>query len=538
MNKRIFLLLATVSLCGLLLSSCSNSKTVQKAIVYITNLKEGSVEEPVSKKIVLTGTVTNGDWLNLSNALLKENTLIYLDFSKCTCGTQKGDDEITDCIFNNNPTLSGITFPEGLKKISEDSFNGCPHLKTIYFPHTSLSSIGTYSFNQCSELNDVHFYKYNNILSCCFNGCENIAVLDVSEQPFLLDYSFGYAEENDRETVVKEVHTPNKTLTFNDWKKLCEDLYSEKVSITFVNAIPASSSASNICNKSWESWETTETNSGIGESIECTFSNPTTVSFFTIKNGSGDLASYYKENRIKEAELILDDDSSTKTTITLQDSPLPQNIQIDQYSKKYAKAKFTIKSIYPGTVNNAKTYLDEIVVNGTLWDTKFYKMDDLKSADYYIYNSETSNMLLGLYAMDVGEDNVQLSNEGLVQERITDPETNESYWIQPVFCLEDHFYSNYIFDTGAGGESYYYKLFLIPTGNHLLFTWHESSNGTNEEYQMYVTGIYVWKNHEWTTAQKGELSLEDCINEFDSDNFIDSFHKYIDSESSSENNEE
>src|SRR5574344_321164 len=160
MNKRIFLLLATVSLCGLLLSSCSNSKTVQKAIVYITNLKEGSVEEPVSKKIVLTGTVTNGDWLNLSNALLKkENTLIYLDFSKCTCGTQKGDDEITDCIFNNNPTLSGITFPEGLKKISEDSFNGCPHLKTIYFPHTSLSSIGTYSFNQCSELNDVHFYK-------------------------------------------------------------------------------------------------------------------------------------------------------------------------------------------------------------------------------------------------------------------------------------------------------------------------------------------------------------------------------------------
>ena len=259
------------------------------------------------------------------------------------------------------------------------------------------------------------------------------------------------------------------------------------------STLEAKYSADKIADGEWTGWVEGAKGEGIGEYFEADFAEPSQISYLCIKNGFGNLAYYWTNNRVKEAEIRLDDNKAF--TIHLEDTPVSQDIYLPASEKKYSKIRFTIKEIYKGTDPDNDTCISEVCVNSSIDRRRYYGAIYSTPETAFKYDPETKRMLKGLYELDVGKNSVK-ETDGIVYVQDTDWEMGNKFWVRPNFSLRGRLFHDFYPGTGGGHHSYQYKILLNPDGRHLLFTWYEQFYGYRESYDPKVH-VYVWEEKKW-----------------------------------------
>lgn len=308
-----------------------------------------------------------------------------------------------------------------------------------------------------------------------------------------------------------------------------DDLEPKAVEIEEVLAsstLEAKYSANNIASYTYESWVEGSSGDGSGEWIELFFSEPTPINGITIKNGFGNLAYYWKNNRVKKATIIFDDDEYTKTQIELPDTPVAQYIYFGFLDNTYSKMRLTIDEVYPGSFEDNDCCIDEICINAFIDRERIYGgYYDIPERSF-LYDPETKRMLRGLYEIDVGEDKIKEDDNGFLLVEESDWEMGDTYWVQVNASLRGRMIHGFWPGTGGGHESNQYKIYLNPNGRHLLFTWHEEFYGRVEYYDPEVR-LYVWENQTWKESddwdEEGLEPVRDLKSLLENRNLVFSF---------------
>lgn len=254
-------------------------------------------------------------------------------------------------------------------------------------------------------------------------------------------------------------------------------------------------SAGNVASHSWASWVEGSTGNGVGEWIELIFEEPTAVDGITIKNGHGNIAYYWKNNRIKSGKIYLDDDPSF-TSFTLEDTPLPTYVTIRKNYKAFEKMKIVIDEVYEGTDPDNDLCIDEIAVNAGINRPEIYGAYYADGEIPYLYDPEIKRMLRGLYEIDVGKDNVRDKGTGNIEVCATDWESGEKYWTTPKASFSGTMFHDFYPGTGGGHSYYLYQIYPNPEGRHILVTYRNRYGGIPEVHDPKLR-IYVWENSIW-----------------------------------------
>ena len=117
----------------------------------LQTLPENTAEEPYSIKIK---GITNDNFYKVKNALESLDKDVYMDLSPCDlrfCAKIFSDYFLGE---NNQKYLTGITLPNDLYEIGDNTFNECINLKSIDIP-SSITDIGKKSFYNCTSLESV-----------------------------------------------------------------------------------------------------------------------------------------------------------------------------------------------------------------------------------------------------------------------------------------------------------------------------------------------------------------------------------------------
>lgn len=470
------------------------------------------------------------DWKKLSDSLksAKENIRVTLDFSECKMEslTDLDAEKKNPCwylpseSFKEVASLTEIYLPEGVTTIGSWSFSSCKNLRAVFFPkNTAVHSVGFDAFSSNPALEEVHIYNFDGALGECFRKSEAIATVEMPSHPiFLQDYGAGYYQYAFGETDVEKVITPDRTFTLDEWAAWCRTMrpktgvVKEAKATSELDAAGGKYKAGNIANANWTSWVEGSSGDGSGESVTLTLAEPTTLSYLCIKNGFGNLAYYWTNNRAKEVTVLLDSDEKTAEKHTLSDTPLAQYIYLRKYDKLYSKITLRIESVYKGTDGADDCAIDEIGVNAGIARRDVYGgYYDTESVPY-VYDPEIQRMLKGLYTLDVGAENVCVSKEGFVQVRAADWESGEKYWTQPSGAFLGTLYNKFSPGTGGGHSYDKFHIYLNPDGRHFLFTWHEEGYGVFELYPPDLK-IYAWQNREWKrqTAENHLAALNEIF---------------------------
>ena len=454
---------------------------------------------------------------------VKAEILITLDFSECHMQTAGYNLEYSS--FSCVDSLYEVYLPENLTDLGYACFSSCDNLRAVYFPkNTTVHYIGWKAFNDDKALEEVHLYNYDGEIQESFRCQEggHIKILEVPDHPiYLRDYGIGYYQYAFGNTKVDKVVTPNRTMTFDEW---VEQSYSMRPKTGLVETVTASSelkssagenkyAASNAANGQWTSWVEGSSGDGSGESISITLKEATTIDFLYIKNGFGNLAYYWTNNRPKEITIIFDDDEKSARKHTLSDTPIAQYVNISKFDRQYSKLTIRIDSVYQGTDPANDCAIDEIAVNAGISRRQeygaYYTSEDLA----YVYDPEIQRMLKGLYCMDVGNANVRISKEGFVEVKATDWETGERYWTRPSGAFSGKLYNDFFPGTGGGHSYDCFQIYLNPNGQHILITWHDESYGSFELYPVNLA-IFAWKKGEWQkeTIENHSPALNEIFN--------------------------
>ena len=283
-----------------------------------------------------------------------------------------------------------------------------------------------------------------------------------------------------------------------DVKSELEKIKAKPVEIKEVRASSISSekySAGNVASHSWASWVEGSSSNGEGEWIELIFEESTSLDGITIKNGFGNLAYYWKNNRVKSGKIYLDDET-TFITFTLEDTPLPTYVSIRKNYKTFEKMKIVIDEVYEGTGTDNDLCIDEIAVNAGINRTEIYGAYYEDGDISYVYDPETKRMLKGLYEIDVGKDNVRDKGTGNIEVRAMDWETGEKYWTSPNASFSGTMFHDFFPGTGGGHRYYLYHIYPNPEGRHILATYRSEYGGIPEVHDPKLR-IYVWENSKW-----------------------------------------
>lgn len=121
----------------------------------------------------------------------------------------------------------------------------------------------------------------------------------------------------------------------------------------------------NLIDGKWNSWVEGQNDNGVGSVITIELEKPVTVYSLRIRNGYGDLRWYRQNNRVKNIDIILNDEYTYSTI--LEDTYEFQDVSTykytnESYSKPVKTIKLKIKSVYKGSAYN-DTCLSEIIVN-------------------------------------------------------------------------------------------------------------------------------------------------------------------------------
>ena len=91
--------------------------------------------------------------------------------------------EIGAHTFHNQYYITGVTIPEGLLRIGDDAFAGCPAMKDTLVIPRSLREIGADAFTDCSGIPAVHWLadscNVSNEAKQCFYRCLTMRKVDI-----------------------------------------------------------------------------------------------------------------------------------------------------------------------------------------------------------------------------------------------------------------------------------------------------------------------------------------------------------------------
>ena len=83
--------------------------------------------------------------------------------------------------FKNNETITGVTLPENLTRLTDDVFAGCVNLKSIKIPG-KVTSIGQRAFQNCESLTEVILPdSLKTIDSHAFAGCISLVSIEIPD---------------------------------------------------------------------------------------------------------------------------------------------------------------------------------------------------------------------------------------------------------------------------------------------------------------------------------------------------------------------
>lgn len=153
-------------------------------------------------------------------------------------------------VFCDCPALTSMTFPNGVTSI-QDSFKNCTSLNYVKFSR-SVSSIGEHSFSGCTALGQIDWVGGIIKLSNAFDDCTSLESVTIPEGVVLIDGAFdgctALSEIKFPETLLyitggftgcsslTKVELPDKLLfvneAFNDCENLSKLKYSEATKIS------------------------------------------------------------------------------------------------------------------------------------------------------------------------------------------------------------------------------------------------------------------------------------------------------------------
>ncbi len=421
--------------------------------------------------------------------------------------------------FSGCENLTEIIFPDKVKEFSNYVFSGCKSLKKITLPKTvEKCEIPLSDFFNCEALEEIVMPENLKWLSCKTSTEKlpsSIKKITVFSYPINIltdsNPSSGvFFRESDYDF---KVSTPSAIKSYNEFYNDC---YAYSMNFrpkeVYFTSIKSSSSlgekydAKNISSGDWKCWAEGKKGSGEGEWIEVNFSEPTTIYMISLKNGFGNLAYFWKNNRIKDMELILDDDVSNPLKLTLEDSPECQNFYIERNDKPYSKMRLVIKSVYEGTDPDDDTCLDELAVNMTFLRASEMEWDAYYSTNEkgYVYDPETARMLKELFIMDVGEKKVGTTKDGRITVKANDWEMGTEYTSVISGALTGTLFHGFWPGTGGGHEYYKYKIILMENGNHILAEWLDYGDGSIAKHPL--EGLYIWKNQKWISCKDSSIN--------------------------------
>lgn len=480
---------------------------------YIAKCREGSEKVPASFELKpSSGTVDSSFWKKLSDALkAKSNCRFYIDLSGLSVADGEDNCGINYDSISRADSLAGIKFPENLSSYASRSFSGCRNLEYVYFPKSTVHHIGFLAFSDCPSLKEIHLYNFDGYLDEAFEECPLLTSIEMPDYPVYCSSDGGYYQYSFAKSPVKTVVTPSGKMAYSDWTSRNQEMIPKYVQIKEVRAssvLEPKYAARNIASAGYECWVEGSRGNGCGETLELFFAEPTTVSGITIKNGFGNLAWYWKNNRVKNAELFFDDEKEP-VKIFLEDSPSARYCHVGKYGKRYSKLTLRITDIYPGTLPDNDCCIDEICINAAIDRQRIYGAVYSTEELSFRHDPETGRLLRGLYEIDVGKDKVKVDKDGFVLVKASDWETGIEYWTRVNASLRGTLFTDHFPGTGGGHSSRQYKIFLNPDGRHYLFTWREQFYGGYECYDPELT-LYVWENQSWQKKGKkwGEGNLE------------------------------
>ncbi|MBB5218159.1 hypothetical protein DYE49_06565 [Treponema rectale] len=489
---------------------------IKKLDSYILKCREGSQEKPEKYQIKpSSGNIDASFWSKLSESLkAKSNCIFYIDLSALSVADGQENDDIPYESINSVKSLGGIKLPSGLTSVSSRSFAACPNLEYVYFPQNTIHHIGYRSFSSCPLLKEVYLYDFDGYLDEAFKDCDSLKVIHMPDHPIYCSSSGGYYQYSFGNTPVETVVTASKTFTYDEWVAYNRIMVPEYVRVKEVRASSALEDkykADNICNASYECWVEGSSGDGRGEWIELILEKPVTIEMITVKNGFGNLAYYWKNNRVKKARFIFDDDEKKSVSVEFKDDPSADSIYFGKYDSLCSKVKIVIEEVYQGSLADNDCCIDEICINAAIDRQREYGAYYSSAEMIFRYDPERKRMLKGLYELDVGSENV-MEKDGFILARAVDWESGEKYWTRPNFSLRGTMLDDFFPGTGAGHSTNQYAMFLNPDGRHYLFTWHEETAGLPVSYDPRLK-FYVWENQNWNIKESlaGEKSLENVL---------------------------
>ena len=251
-------------------------------------------------------------------------------------------------------------------------------------------------------------------------------------------------------------------------------------------------SPKNLCDCTWKTWVEGEKGSGIGTKIVYEFANPLKFGQFHIRNGYGNAAYFYKNNRVKELEYFFDD-SSVKYALILEDTCEEQIFKITD-SEKHSKITFTIKSVYKGTEFD-DTCISELAVQND--EIEMYANTYQNSLNPWFHSDSYRGLLLYKMNKMEGEKNCRLDKTGRLQLFRDEGETGAE-WYYP----EDSLSGTVPCKTSSGtGEKVYdyYRIYLSASTKPLLVIHHYDNFGHKSEIDC-----YYFDGNDWIKDNKNE----------------------------------
>lgn len=461
-------------------------------------------------------TFRDGDWKTLSDAISAAGGSVRVSLDLSRCRVEGESRFVPGGLFQGAESIEEIRFPEGLLAAGSRSFSSCANLRAVFFPkETAVRTLGWNSFSENPSLAEVHLPKFDGALGECFkdsgaraadageNAPGEIRLVEMPDHPvFVEGYGTGYHQHAFGNTRVGSVVAGGRTLTLDEWADWGRQMKPRAARIREVSATSelggegGKYAAKNAANAHWTSWVEGGAGDGSGESLTLTLAEPTTIRQICIKGGFGNLAYYWANNRPKEISIVLDGDESSARKFTLDDTPFAQYVNIDRYDRLFEKITLRIESVYGGTDGANDCAIDEIAVNAGIARREIYGAYYDSESVPYVYAPEIQRMLKGLYTMDVGAENVRVTEGGFVQVRANDWESGEPYWEQPSGALSGTLFRGFSPGTGGGHSYDRFHIYLNPDGGHFLFKWHEQGYGTFELYPCRLE-IYEWREREW-----------------------------------------
>lgn len=244
-------------------------------------------------------------------------------------------------------------------------------------------------------------------------------------------------------------------------------------------------SAKNLCDCTWKTWAEGERGAGIGVSIVYEFPGPMKFGQFHVRNGYGNAAYFFRNNRVKELEYFFDD-SPKKYSMILEDTCDEQIFRISD-AEEHSRITFTIKSVYKGT-DFDDTCISEIAVQDS--EIEIYADSHKNSLEpWFRPDPYRGHLLFRMFYME-GAEKCSFDKTGRLKLFRNDGETGDE-WYYPEASLSGAVPFKTVWGTN---EKIYehYRIYLSAANKPLLVIHHRDDFGRKSDIDCYYFDNINW----------------------------------------------